>query len=100
MPDQHLGVLTLGENSDEVSSDTIDFFGLVSAEIVPLSLAPASVMLGEGAERFPADAVHMPVGVDKIYPFLAAVTAGRTVKEIIGSRECLVKKRDEIVLVF
>ena len=98
MPDQHFRVLALGENGDEISGDTIDFFGFASAEVVPLSLAPASVMLGEGAERFAADAVHMPVGVDKIDPLLAAVAAGGAVEEIVGSREGLVKKRDEIVL--
>ena len=34
----------------------------------------------------------MPVGVDKIHPFLAAVAAGWAVKEIIGTRKSLVKK--------
>ena len=98
LPDQHFRVLALGENGDEISGNTIDFFGFASAEVVPLSLAPASVMLGEGAERFAADAVHMPVGVDKIDPLLAAVAAGGAVEETVGSRKGLVKKRDEIVL--
>ena len=39
----------------------------------------------------------MPVGMDKIHPFLAAVAAGRTVKEIIGSRISLVKKGNKVV---
>ena len=39
----------------------------------------------------------MPVGMNEIYPFLAAVIAGRTVKEIIGSRISLVDQRNEIV---
>lgn len=59
MPD----IVVLWENGDEVDGDTIDFFGFASAEVVPFSLAPAFVMLGEGAERFAADAVQMPVGV-------------------------------------
>lgn len=98
LPNQHPGVVILGENGDEVGGDTINFFGFVSAEIVPLSLAPVSVMLGEGAERFTADAVHMPVGVDKINPLLAAVAAGGAVEETVDAGKGLVKKRDEIVL--
>ena len=39
----------------------------------------------------------MPVGMDEIYPFLAAVTAGWAVEEIIGSRICLVKKGNKVV---
>ena len=55
-------------------------------------------MLGEGAERFTADAVHMPVGVDTINPLLAAVAAGGAVEETVDAGKSLVKKRDEIVL--
>ena len=40
----------------------------------------------------------MPVGIYKIYPFLATVCACRTVKEVIGARVDLVKKCDEAVL--
>ena len=39
----------------------------------------------------------MPVGVDKVHPFLAAVTAGRTVKEFIGSGIGLIQKGNEVV---
>ena len=39
----------------------------------------------------------MPVGVDKVHPFLGAVTAGRAVKEVIGSGIGLIQKGNEIV---
>lgn len=39
----------------------------------------------------------MPVGVDKIHPFLGAVTAGRAVKEVIGSGIDLIQKGNKIV---
>lgn len=38
----------------------------------------------------------MPVGVDKIHPFLAAVRAGRAVEEAVGSRKGLVQKGNEV----
>ena len=39
----------------------------------------------------------MPVGIDKVYPFLAAVTAGRTVKEVVGTGIGLIQKANEVV---
>lgn len=38
------------------------------------------------------DTVHMPVGVKKIHPFLAAVPAGGAVKVGIGARIRLIDK--------
>jgi len=55
--------------------------------VASLPLAPVLVMLCEGVEGLPADTLHMPVGVDKIHPFLAAVAAGWAVKEAVGSSE-------------
>ena len=88
------------------SSDFVYFrvasFAVTKGEVVVSMKTHAStgyrLMLGEGAERFASDAVHMPVGVNKIDPLLAAVAAGGAVEETVGSREGLVKKRDEIVL--
>ena len=44
------------------------------------------------------DTVHMPVCRCKINPFLAAVTACRTVKVSINTRIGLVKDADKIIL--
>ena len=55
-------------------------------------------MLGKGIQGLTADTVCMPVGIDKVYPFLAAVTACRAVKEGIGTGIGLVEERDEIIL--
>ena len=38
LPNQHLRAFALGENGDEIGSGAIDFFGLVSAEVVLLRL--------------------------------------------------------------
>ena len=40
----------------------------------------------------------MPVGMDEVHPFLAAVAACRAVKEVIGTRKCLVQQGNEVVL--
>ena len=40
----------------------------------------------------------MPVGVNKIHPFLAAVAAGGTVKEVVRARVRLVEQCNEVVL--
>ena len=40
----------------------------------------------------------MPVGVDKIHPFLPAVAASRAVKEVICSQIRLIKEGNEIIL--
>ncbi len=40
----------------------------------------------------------MPVGMDEIHPFLAAVASCGAVKEIIGARIGLVKKGNEVIL--
>ena len=55
-------------------------------------------MLREGAKRLISDTVHMPVGVDKVHPLLAAVTASGAVEEVVGSRKGLIKKRNEVIL--
>ncbi len=39
----------------------------------------------------------MPVGIDKVHPFLAAVAAGRAVKEAISTRKGLVEQGNEVV---
>ena len=39
----------------------------------------------------------MPVGMDKVHPFLAAIAACRAVKEVIGARKGLVKQGNEVV---
>ena len=40
----------------------------------------------------------MPVCIDKVHPFLAAVTAYRAGKEVIGAGIGLVEKSNEVVL--
>lgn len=65
--------------------------------MITVSFAPLLVMLRKGLQRLAAYTVHMPVGVDKIHPFLGAVTAGRTVKEVIGSGIGLIQKGNEVV---
>lgn len=54
-------------------------------------------MFCKDLQRLVAYPVYMPVGVDKVYPFLAAVTAGRTAKEVIGPRIGLLQKGNEVV---
>lgn len=54
-------------------------------------------MLRKGLQRLAAYTVHMPVGVDKVHLFLGAVTAGRAVKEVIGTGIGLIQKGNEIV---
>ena len=65
--------------------------------MITVSFAPLLVMLRKGLQRLAAYTVHMPVGVDKIHPFLGAVTASRTVKEVIGSGIGLIQKGNEVV---
>lgn len=65
--------------------------------MITVSFAPLLVMLRKGLQRLAAYTVHMPVGVDKIHSFLGAVTAGRTVKEVIGSGIGLIQKGNEVV---
>ena len=55
-------------------------------------------MLGKRREGSAAYTVYMPVCVDKIHPFLAAVTACRAVKEIVCARIGLVKQGNEVIL--
>lgn len=40
----------------------------------------------------------MPVGMDEIHPFLAAVAACRAAEEVVRARISLVKQGDEVVL--
>ena len=54
-------------------------------------------MLRKVLQRLAAYTVHMPVGIDKVHPFLSAVTAGRTVKEVIGTGIGLIQKGNKIV---
>ena len=62
-----------------------------------ISFAPLLVMLRKGLQRLAAYTVHMPVGIDKVHLFLGVVTAGRAVKEVIGSGIGLIQKGNEVV---
>lgn len=54
-------------------------------------------MLCKGLQILVAYTVHTPAGIDKIYPFLVAIIAGRTVKEVIGFGLGLFQKENEVV---
>ena len=98
LPDQYLCAIIFREHGDKVFGCSVYPFCFVSAEVIAFSLAPVLIVLGKGIERSAADTVHMPVGMDEIHPFLAAIAAHRTVKEIIRTRIGLVKEGNEIVL--
>lgn len=66
--------------------------------MITVSFAPLLVMLRKGLQRLAAYTVHMPVGVDKIYPFLVAIASCGAVKEIVGTRIGQVKQGDKVVL--
>ena len=55
-------------------------------------------MVDKGIQGHFTDTVHMPVCRCKINPFLAAVTACRTVKVSINTRIGLVKDADKVIL--
>lgn len=55
-------------------------------------------MLGKRRKGQAADAVHMPVGIDKVHPLLRSIASCRTVEESIGAGRGLLKETDEIVL--
>ena len=83
--------------SDQVRRAQTDLFRLCGTEVITVAFAPLLVMLRRGLQRLAAYAVHMPVGIDKVPPFLAAVTAGRAVKEVIGAGIGLIQKGNEVV---
>ena len=68
------------------------------AEVVLLAFAPVLIMFDKGISGHFTDTVRMPVRRCKINPFLAAVTACRTVKVSIDTRIGLVKDADKIIL--
>ena len=97
LPYQHFCSVILREYRDQVRRSAVYCLRLAGAEIITFPPAPVLVMLCKGFRRPSPDTVHMPVGVDKIHPFLAAVTAGRAVKEVIGAGIGLVKECNEVV---
>ena len=76
---------------------SIDFFSFGLAEVVLLTFAPVLIMVDKGIQGHFTDTVHMPVCRCKINPFLAAVTACRTVKVSIHTRIGLIKDADKII---
>ncbi len=68
------------------------------AEIIALAFTPVPVVLRKGIQRLGAYTVHMPVGMDEVHPFLAAVVAGRTVKEVVCAWVGLIQQGNEVVL--
>src|SRR5699024_3521325 len=83
--------------SDQIRRSLIDLFRLWGTKVITVAFAPLLVMFRKGLQRLAAYTVHMPVGVDKIHPFLGAITAGRAVKEVIGSGIGLIQKGNDVL---
>ena len=67
-------------------------------EVVPFPLAPFLLVQGKSSKRHAADAIHMPVGIDKVNPLLRTIASGRAVKKGISTRKRLIKEAYEVVL--
>lgn len=94
---QHPGVVIFGEYRNQVRGETVYFLRFFGTEVIPSASAPVSVVFRKGIQGLAADTVHMPVGMDEIHLFLAAVTACRAVKEGIGTRAGLLNEGDEVI---
>ena len=88
---------SLGSTGTSSFAFSIDFLSFGSAEVVLLTFAPVLIMVDKGIQGHFTDTVHMPVCRCKINPFLAAVTACRTVKVSIHTRIGLIKDADKII---
>lgn len=68
-----------------------------AAEVVAPASTPAPIVARKGFQGFATDAVHMPVGMDEVYPFRTFVWPGGAVKAVVYARIGLVEQRDEVV---
>ena len=92
----------------DIENYTKEVFFMFSGEKVLVDLRCDNSLMKTMVDRFGedvttlqghfTDTVHMPVCRCKINPFLAAVTACRTVKVSIHTRIGLVKDADKIIL--
>ena len=55
-------------------------------------------MVYKGAQRHLANAIHMPVSVNEVHPFLAAVLAGRAIEIGVGTGIGLVDEANQVIL--
>ena len=76
----------------------IDVQCFLDAAMVIFAFAPLLVTLGECLLADAADAVTVPEGHDKVYPFLVAVRTLRAGEQFVHAGKGLVGQRNEIVL--
>lgn len=72
---QHLGVVIFGEYRNQARGETVYFLRFFRTEVIPFASASVPVVFRKSIRGFATDTVHMPVGMDEVHPFLAAVTA-------------------------
>ena len=83
---------------DDVADRLIYFSRLIRLEVVAFPFAPFLIMQDKGGKRHAAEAIHMPVGIDKVAPLLRTIASGRAAKKGIGTRKRLIKEAYEVVL--
>lgn len=70
---EQLGVVILRQRGEMTAASSVEIQCFLCAEMVALALAPFLITLGECFLADAADAVTVPEGHDKVYPFLVAV---------------------------
>ena len=96
--DQQLAGVRLGHQRELLAGILVNLDSLVFGEVVAMALAPLLVPLHKGLPADTSYAVHMPEGVYKDHPFLAAVWSDWTVKVPVHAGVTLLQQSDEIVV--
>lgn len=95
---EQLGVVILRQRGEMTAASSVEIQCFLCAEMVALALAPFLITLGECFLADAADAVTVPEGHDKVYPFLVAVRTLRAGEQFVHAGKGLVGQRNEIVL--
>ena len=66
--------------------------------VVLLTGTPFLIVVSKSMKGHPADTIHVPVGIEEIHPFLAAVLTGRAVKVGVGTRIGQIDETDQVIL--
>ena len=96
---QKLSHRVFREHGNQFFGKRINLCWFLWLEVIAVPFAPFLIALSKRSKPKRTHTVHVPEWGNKVYPFLAAIAAGRTVKEVINARVSLIQQGDEVVLV-
>ena len=94
--DDPFGEIVPGKYGNELLCLSVDFFCFCQAEVVLLTGTPFLIVVSKSMKGHPADTIHVPVGIEGIHPFLAAVLTDRAVKVSVGTRIGQIDETDQV----